>query len=78
MHSLNLTRVCVKPTDSTQVEMRQLDVYMENLKSKTGGYKSSEQEDEGSLTDIIYDILKPIAAPETLLENIESIKRSWL
>jgi len=57
--------------DSSQVEMRQLDVYMENLKSETGGYNSSEQEDEDSLTDIIYDILKPIAAPEALLENIE-------
>ncbi|WP_241652034.1 hypothetical protein [Pseudoalteromonas phenolica] len=57
--------------DSSQVEMRQLDVYMENLKSETGGYNKPQKKDDESLTSIIYDILKPITAPDGLLENIE-------
>lgn len=58
--------------DSSQVEMRQLDVYLGNLKSQTGGYDKSQSEDEnGSLTQIIFDILQPISAPKDLLENIE-------
>ena len=55
--------------DSAQVEMKQLDVYLSQLKTNTGGY--SKEQTDNSLTDAIYKILQPISAPSDLLENIE-------
>ena len=55
--------------DSAQVEMKQLDVYLSQLKTNTGGY--SKEQPDNSLTDAIYKILQPISAPSDLLKNIE-------
>ena len=55
--------------DSAQVEMRQLDVYLSQLKNKPGGYKDKDS-DESTTSDILK-ILQPILAPNDLLKNIE-------
>ncbi|WP_230851859.1 hypothetical protein [Pseudoalteromonas luteoviolacea] len=58
--------------DSALVEMRQLDTYLSGMKDKTGGY-GSQQELSGldSITQQIYNLTRPLFAPNDLLEDIE-------
>ncbi|MCF2860385.1 hypothetical protein L1286_23205 [Pseudoalteromonas sp. SMS1] len=59
--------------DSAMVEMRQLDTYLSNLKSETGGYKKDTEQAPTSdqLINKIYRIIQPIFAPSDLLVNID-------
>lgn len=55
--------------DSSLVEMRQLNVFLNQLKRKTGGYDN--EPNSSSLTEQIHAILKPLFAPQDLLKNID-------
>ncbi|WP_105168511.1 hypothetical protein [Pseudoalteromonas sp. T1lg23B] len=55
--------------DAALVEMRQLDVFLSQLKEQTGGYDKEQHDD--FLAKKVYQILKPIFAPTDLLENID-------
>ncbi|BBN81906.1 hypothetical protein PA25_18910 [Pseudoalteromonas sp. A25] len=55
--------------DSALVEMRQLDVFLTQLKDKTGGYSATQAND--TTASKINQILTPIFAPKGLLENID-------
>ncbi|NOU49468.1 hypothetical protein HG263_02760 [Pseudoalteromonas sp. JBTF-M23] len=55
--------------DAALVEMRQLDVFLSELKEKTGGYSSAQTND--STASKINKVLTPIFAPKGLLENID-------
>ncbi|MCF6434240.1 hypothetical protein [Pseudoalteromonas sp. MMG022] len=55
--------------DAALVEMRQLDVFLSQLKAQTGGYDEKQEDD--FLSKKVYLLLKPIFAPSDLLENID-------
>ncbi|CAM3969226.1 hypothetical protein [Pseudoalteromonas byunsanensis] len=55
--------------DAALVEMRQLDVFLNQLKEQSGGYNT--EQDNDFLAKNVYQILKPIFAPTDLLENID-------
>lgn len=75
MKALNYNALAVKEPnnrstmqDAALVEMRQLNVYLEGLTEKSGGYGSVSND---KLTNQVYGIFKPIFAPNELLTNIE-------
>ncbi|CAH9055195.1 hypothetical protein PSECIP111951_01191 [Pseudoalteromonas holothuriae] len=55
--------------DAALIEMRQLDVFLAQLKDETGGYNSVQTDD--SLTAKINRVLTPVFTPTDLLNNID-------